>query len=193
MKLTHLLTAGLTLSVPVAGLGAQAQTSGTRFGVAAAYLENFNLGVGAFAKFHLTELDNHPITGRASFDYFFPGTGSDCTYYYCGSTASYSRTFWQASLDGLYDVANAKSDMKPYLGAGLSLSHYSTDATCFVGGIAVPCAGGSGGLGLNVLGGLNFMANSTLMPFVEIKLDLGGGIGPYGGSGFELKGGIHLH
>jgi hypothetical protein len=38
-------------------LVAQAQAAGTRFGVEVDYADHFNLGVGAFVKFHLADMN----------------------------------------------------------------------------------------------------------------------------------------
>ncbi|MGH7593672.1 MAG: hypothetical protein ACRELE_07465 [Gemmatimonadales bacterium] len=177
MALATSAALGLALAAPAAA-HAQAQTSGTRFGVEAAYADHFNFGVGAFVKFHLAELSGKPLTGRASFDYYFPGS-------YGGFTGfSYSQKYFQISGDALYDLT-ANSNVHPYLGAGLVYSHYSIDCTGCIGI-------GSGGVGLDILGGLNFMANSKLMPFVEVNLGLGGGAGTYGSGEFVIKGGIHF-
>ncbi len=167
---------------------AQAQTSGTRFGVEAAYADHFNLGVGAFVKFHLADMNAHPITGRVSFDYYFPGSYGDAPYT-CdafGSVCyeSVSRHYFQISADGLYDIASS-GNAKPYVGAGLEYAKFSY-------GNGYGCDVGCGGIGLNILGGLNFMANSRLMPFVELKLGLAGSVGGYGGTVLTIKGGIHL-
>ncbi|HEY4101722.1 MAG TPA: hypothetical protein VGM20_12690 [Gemmatimonadales bacterium] len=173
---------GLAIVAPVAA-HAQAQTAGTRFGVEAAYADHFNLGVGAFVKFHLAELSGHPITGRASFDYYFPGS-----YNYCALDAcDVKQHYFQISADGLYDISS-KGNVKPYVGAGLVYSHYSIGNSDNCPG----CDFGSGGVGLDIMGGLNFMANSKLMPFVEAKLGLGGSVGAYGSGEFVLKGGIHF-
>ena len=170
---------GLALVAPAAA-HAQAQTSGTRFGVEAA-LANHSLGfgVGAFVKFHVAELNEHPITGRASFDYYFPSS----SFYGSGTH------FWEISADGLYDIT-AKSNIKPYVGAGISYDHFSF--TCNIDGF--DCGVSSSGVGLDIVGGLNFMANSKLMPFVELKLGLGGGAGggAYSSGDFLIKGGIHF-
>ncbi|MGH7583029.1 MAG: outer membrane beta-barrel protein [Gemmatimonadales bacterium] len=176
---------GLALVAP-ASAHAQAQEHGTRFGVEAAYADHYNLGVGAFVKFHLTEMSGHPITGRVSFDYFFPGSGNYCGGFTdCGVTVH----FYQLAADALYDLT-AHGNVKPYLGAGLGYDHFSlTYKGCPECGTYT---GGTGGIGLNILGGLNFMANSKLMPFVEAKLGIGGSTGGYGGSEFVLKGGIHF-
>lgn len=176
---------GLALVAPAAA-HAQAQTSGTRFGVEAAYADHFNLGAGAFVKFHLADMSGHPITGRVSFDYFFPSSSNfGCGFDNCGVSVHY----WQLSADALYDIAS-NGNVKPYVGAGLGYAHFSESfSDCPLCGTFT---GSSGGIGLNILGGLNFMANSKLMPFVEIKLGLGGGVADFGGSEFVIKGGIHL-
>ncbi|HEX3929034.1 MAG TPA: hypothetical protein VHW65_13635 [Gemmatimonadales bacterium] len=173
---------GLAMALPSAAV-AQAQTSGTRFGVEAALGNNsVGIGAGAFVKFHLTDISGHPITGRATFDYFFSG-GNNCD--------GCSSSFWDLSADGLYDIANAKSDLKPYVGAGISYFHASVSYTggeCIVDGINY-CAGASYGgstTNLHIAGGINFMSNSKLMPFAEVKYELGNG-----GELF-LKVGIHL-
>lgn len=151
---------------------AQAQTSGTRFGVEASLADNsIGLGIGAFVKFRLAEISERAITGRASFDYYFPSSSHwDGGYHY-----------YEISGDGLLDIANKQSDVKPYVGAGLT---YSNASGGYCNGVGIDC--GSGDFGLDVLGGINFMGNSKLMPFVEAKFNLrGGGL-------FMLKGGIHF-
>ncbi len=170
---------GLALIAPSAS--AQAQTSGTRFGVEAAFGANnsVGIGVGAFVKFHLADMSEHPITGRVSFDYFFPGDS------YCGGFSGCGVHYFIVTGDALYDVANPKSDIKPYVGAGLEYTHISFGDT-FCSGV-LGCGGyGASSFGLDLVGGINFAANSKLMPFLEVKLGAGGG------SEFLIKGGIHF-
>jgi hypothetical protein len=73
---------GLALVAPAAN--AQAQTSGTRFGVEAAYATSGDVGIGAgaFIKFHLAEVSGHAVTGRAVFDYYFPSSSNFGGYSY---------------------------------------------------------------------------------------------------------------
>ncbi len=150
---------------------AQAQTSGTRFGAEVSLADNsIGLGLGAFGKFHLAEISERAITGRVSFDYYFPSTSR---------WNGYNYHYWELSGDGLLDIANKNSDIKPYVGAGLIYSRSSGTWCNFYS-----CSNGDFGLGL--LTGVNFMGNSRLMPFIEAKFDLrGGGL-------FILKGGIHF-
>jgi hypothetical protein len=171
---------GLALVAPAAA-HAQAQTSGTRFGVEAALANNsLGFGVGAFVKFHVAELNEHPITGRVAFDYYFPSSSN-----FGNSTGLH---YYEAAADGLYDIT-AKSNIKPYVGAGISYDHFSF--SCNFEGI--DCGYSHSGVGLDIVGGINFMANAKLMPFVELKLGLGGGAGgAYNSGNFIIKGGIHF-
>ena len=168
-------TAALGLALIAPSVQAQAQTAGTRFGVEAAFGANDNvgIGVGAFVKFHLAEMDSHPITGRVSFDYFFPGSS------YCGFDGC-SVSYFKIAADGLYDIANPKSDIKPYVGAGLEYTHIS------IGDCGVFACASASNVGLDLVGGINFAGNSKLMPFVEVNLAASSG------SEFLIKAGIHF-
>jgi len=167
---------GLAMIAPAAA-HAQAQTAGTRFGVEAAYgSEHIGFGVGAFVKFHLLDVSEHPITGRVSFDYYFPSSS------FCGAFADCGYKFFEIAGDGLFDLATSNAKIKPYVGAGLVYAHssFSADFCDFSD------CGGNGDLGIDVLGGINFMGNSKLMPFVEAKFDL------RSGGAFIIKGGVHF-
>ncbi|HEY4320448.1 MAG TPA: hypothetical protein VGM77_04640 [Gemmatimonadales bacterium] len=171
----------LGLAVVTSSASAQAQTSGTRFGVEGAFglNDNVGIGVGAFVKFHLADLSEHPITGRASFDYFFPGSS------FCGGFDGCGVHYFKVALDGLYDIANAKSNVKPYVGAGLELTRYTFgDSYCGDGFYDGSCSYSN--FGLDLVGGINFAGNSKLMPFVELNLGAGSG------SEFLVKAGIHF-
>src|ERR1043166_6833029 len=88
---------GLAMIAPTAA-HAQAQTAGTRFGVEGAFgTQHIGPGAGAFVKFHLLDVSEHPITGRVTFDYFFPSTG-----FYGGTTH-----YWEIAGDGLFDITTA--------------------------------------------------------------------------------------
>ena len=193
MRLSHRIAFAATLvatsAVAAPRLAAQAQTSGTRFGAEAAYADHFDLGVGAFVKFHLADMDAHPITGRVSFDWYFPGSYGDAPYdmrclrqrvLRVGVRGTTSRSRRMGCT-----TSRRSGNAKPYVGAGLEYAKFSY-------GNGYGCDVGCGGIGLNILGGLNFMANSRLMPFVELKLGLAGSVGGYGGTVLTIKGGIHL-
>ena len=152
---------GLALITPSAG--AQAQTSGLRFGVQG-LLESSDgsttFGAGGFFKYHLADISGHPITGRAGFDYFFPDAG----------------TWWHISGDALIDITNKDSEIKPYVGAGLTYGHWSD------GGFS------ESSTDPHLIGGINLLGNSKLMPFGEVKFVMhDGGNSTFFKIGFHLK------
>lgn len=165
---------GLALITPSAG--AQAQTSGMRFGVEGAFgTKDIGIGAGVFAKYHLANISEHPITGRVAFDYFFPSSsGAYGTGY----------KYWSLAADGLFDIATEKADLKPYVGAGLTYGHYGFSSD-YCGSSIFGCPSASS-TDLHFVGGVNFMGNSKLMPFAEVKLTAASG------SALIFKGGIHI-
>ena len=169
-------TAALGLALIAPSANAQAQTEGLRFGVEGAFgTQSLGIGAGAFVKYHLTDISEHPITGRVAFDYFFPSSTGNF-----GSGYKY----WELSADGRFDIATDKADMKPYVGAGLTYGNFSY-GSIYCSGIPGGC-GSAGSTNLQVVGGINFMGNSSLMPFVEGKFNLASG------GAFIIKGGIHI-
>ena len=164
------LVVGATMALGFAVLApTAAHAQGVKFGVEAAYANDFDFGVGAFGKFGLATVSGHDITGRVSFDYFFPG-----------KSFGVKQTYWELNGDGLLNIASKSSSVKPYVGAGVVYSHYSVDVGC-----GTFCSGSSNDFGLNALGGLNF-GNSKMMPFVEAKYEL------RSGGEFVVKAGIHF-
>lgn len=164
------LVAGATLALGFAVFApSAAQAQGVRFGVEAAWANDFDFGVGAFGKFALAELSEKAITGRVSFDYYFPG-----------KAFGVSQKYWELNGDALLDIVNKSSSIKPYVGAGILYSHYSVDVGC-----GSYCSGSSNDVGANLIGGINF-GKTKLMPFLEAKYEL------RTGGEFVLKGGIHF-
>jgi hypothetical protein len=165
---------GLALFAP--GASAQAQLSGTRFGVEGAFgTKDIGLGAGAFVKYHLVDISEHPITGRVAFDYFFPSSSN---------WGGFSYKYWELAADGLFDIATNKSDIKPYVGAGLTYGHSSWGSNYCTG---IPgCSNSGSSTDLHLVGGINFMGNSKLMPFAEVKLNTASG------SALIFKGGVHI-
>jgi hypothetical protein len=135
---------GLALAAPAAA-HAQAQTSGTRFGVEVALAnKSLGFGVGAFVKFHVADVSEHPITGRASFDYYFPSSD------FCGAfTGSCGYKYWEASADGLIDITNKSSNIKPYVGVGLTYANVSFSGNSI--GLQAPCHQEPGGFSIAAL------------------------------------------
>jgi len=176
--LRGMATAALGLTLVAATANAQAQTSGVRFGVEGAFgTKDIGIGVGAFAKFHLAEISEHPITGRVTFDYFFPSSSN---------FGGYSYKYWELAADGLFDIATDKADMKPYVGAGLTYGNSSFGSGYCGGFVIAGCDASYSSTNLHLVGGINFMGNSGLMPFVEVKLNTGSG------APLIFKGGIHI-
>ena len=165
---------GLALIAPTAH--AQAQMSGVRFGVEGAVAtEHIGIGAGAFVKYHLANISEHPITGRVAFDYFFPSSSN---------FRGFSYKYWELAADGLFDIATEKSDIKPYVGAGLTYGKSSWDAGYCSGYPGCSASGSS--TNLHLVGGINFMGNSKLMPFAEVKVNTGSG------APLIFKGGVHI-
>lgn len=152
----------------------EASAQGVKFGVAASWADDYGIGAGALAKFHLTELSGKPVTGRANFDYFFDG-GLDCTN--CGDA-----TVISVSLDGLYDLT-PKGSLRPYVGAGIGWSRWSynwDNGYCNL--VGVDCDVSATHVGPQALFGLNL--NGKMAPFVEAKYEF------RSGGQLVLKGGI---
>ncbi len=165
-------SAALGLALITSTAHAQAQTRGTRFGVEADFADHHQgLGVGAFVKFHLAEISERAITGRANFDYFFPSNS------YWGSSK-----FWTIEGSGILDIV-AKGDTKPYVGTGLTYGNWSYGSAYCGGLVGCPSASSTN---LHILGGVNFLGNSKLMPVAEAKLVLSGG------SSLVVRGGVHF-
>ena len=167
----------LGLALITSAAHAQAQTSGVRFGVEGAVAtEHIGIGAGGFLKYHLANISEHPITGRVAFDYFFPSSTN-----FRGSSYKY----WELAADGLFDIATEKSDIKPYVGAGITYAKSSFDAG-YCNGFP-GCSESFNNTNLHLVGGINFMGNSKLMPFAEVKVNTGSG------APLIFKGGIHIH
>jgi hypothetical protein len=175
VRFSRLLLAGAALALVAfapTSARAQAQKNGFRLGVEADLADHHQgFGVGAFGKFHLAEISERAVTGRVNFDYYFPSNS------YYGSTK-----IWTIEGSGIIDIV-AKGETKPYLGAGLTYENWSYSSSYCGGAFACPSASSTD---LHVLGGVNFMGNSKLMPFAEAKLILSGG------SSLVLRGGIHF-
>ena len=175
-------SAVLGLALVASSARAQAQTAGTRFGVEAALGTNNNvgIGVGAFVKFHLAEMSEHPITGR--------GRRSTT------SSRARSTSRLRLQLQVLRDRAPTACSTSPRQRQHQAVCRRRLDLRAFVGlgnaatatSTASTAAASASNTGLHIVGGLNFMANSKLMPFVEAKIELSSG------SEFIIKAGIHF-
>jgi opacity protein-like surface antigen len=118
--------------------------------------------IGAEGRFGLLQLvPSVRLDLRPFFDYYFI---SDVTVFDIGADALFA-----------FDI---HQDMfEPYAGAGLNVGHYS---------VSVGSASASDtSVGLDLLGGVNFLPKERLRPFVEFRLSIGGDWKPY-----DLTGGL---
>ncbi len=132
----------------------------TRFGVQASFgSDDVNFGIGGRATFNLRSLIKTPgFEGIASFDYFFPD-----------EPAGVDGTYWEINGNLGYTIPNVKGNVAPYVGGGLNIAHASVTVTGFGSGSDTE-------VGLNLLGGVKFKSRtSRLAPFVEARVELGGG------------------
>jgi opacity protein-like surface antigen len=136
------------------------QTSGqVTFGAQLSYGDDIeNLGIGVRAYRGLDEF-MEGLTGVASFVYWFWNPeGVD------------SSTAWELNIDGHYPMAFGEID--GYVGGGINIAYasFKTD---------IPIIGtvedSDTQVGLNVLAGATFGSSDKMIPFAELKLELGGG------------------
>lgn len=133
----------------------------TRFGVQASFgSDDVNFGIGGRATFSLRSLIKTPgFEGIASFDYFFPDVGGGAG----------DATYWEINGNLGYTIPRVTGSVAPYVGGGLNIAHISRDVPGF------PSVSDTE-VGLNLLGGIKFKSRtSRLAPFVEARIELGGG------------------
>jgi hypothetical protein len=122
---------------------ATAHAQPVEFGVQASLADNdLDFGIGARLITDFDALGDH-VKFIGTFDYFFPNVGN----------------YWELNGNAVYVFAPRHSTLRPYLGGGLNLGHYS-------GGGASDSKPG-----LNLVGGINFRGRS-LKPFVEAKVEI---------------------
>ena len=120
------------------------------FGVQASLADHdLNFGIGARLITDFNALGDH-VKFIGSFDYFFPDNDAN---------------YWELNGNAVYLFTPRHSTLRPYLGGGLNLGHYSG------GGVS------DSKVGLNLVGGINFRGRS-LKPFVEAKIEIRDG-GPF--------------
>jgi hypothetical protein len=158
----RLCVAAVGILIGMATSSAEAQV---RFAPQVSYGDDADLGVGGRVNFGLSNTFGSPgFFGTASFDYFFPG--NDVNY-------------WELNGNIGWAIPGVRGNVKPYVGSGLNYGHVSIDNCSGAG-----C--GDSDVGLNLMGGLNFMTQSKVAPFLEARLELGGG------EQFVLTGGLYF-
>lgn len=144
---------------------APASADRMRFGAQVSYADDADFGVGVLLDYPMSRLlNNAPVFAQASADIFFPG--NDITYF-------------ELNWNVLYKFRIQSSPIAPYAGAGLNFAIASVG-----GGCTGDCS--SSDLGANMVGGVRFPNAGKLLPFVQVRYELGGG------EQFVLTGGIHF-
>jgi hypothetical protein len=146
------LVAGVMLLSPAS---AEAQKLG--YVVQGNYGDDVDFGVGAGVGFGTGwSASGAAIRGEATFDYFFPD-GFD---------------YWEINANLFLDIRSLQG---LYVGGGLNYANISSDIECSICeqfGFDID-TGSSSEVGLNAIGGFNF--NGSNGPFVQAKIELGGG------------------
>jgi len=131
--------------------------------ITASYAEDADFGVGLRYENDLNKLISsmspnvHFIIGA---DYFFPGDPVD--------------SYAELNLNLSYQFGDMRRAIGPYFGGGLNLARLE----------AGPISDTE--VGLNILGGLRFRSASRMVPFVEVRYEIGGG------EQFVISGGLFL-
>lgn len=152
--------------VAVAPLKAQGVVAVPRepanLGIQASYAEDAHFGIGL-----RYENDVNKVISSAparlhfifAFDYFFPEAPVD--------------TYYEGNFNLTYQFGDMRRAIGPYFGGGLNYAKAE-----------VTGGGSASEIGLNVLGGIRFRSASKMVPFLEVRYELGGG------EQFVLTGGI---
>lgn len=128
-----------------------------KFGGQVSWGDDSDFGLGGRAAVDVAQA---PLEVSGTFDFFFPDEppGTELTYWEINGNLSY-----------LIDIPEAPS-LIPYLGAGLNIAHASLDFDD-----VSPRDGSETDAGLNLLGGMRFETTAYVLPFIELRLELGGG------------------
>jgi opacity protein-like surface antigen len=130
----------------------------TRFGIQGSFGDDADFGIGARVRVPVVSI-SPAFAVIGSFDYFFPDGPVD---------------YWEINANASYTIPGVRGNIMPYAGGGLNIAHAS------VSGFSNTDAG------LNLMGGLNFRTSGRLMPYAEIRVELGGG------EQFVLTGGLYF-
>lgn len=137
-----------------------------KFGAQASFATEVDFGVGARAMF------DSPVEGLTivpTADIFFPSTGSGV-----------SSQWIEVSGNAHYGLPiEGNSSILPYAGGGLGLVHHSVSISGFG-------SSSSTDLGLNLLGGMQFLTVGTFVPFAEVRYNT------VGAGQLILSGGINF-
>jgi len=150
---------------PASTASSSASADRIRFGAQVSYADDADLGLGVHLDYPMSRLlNNAPVFAQASLDFFFPG--NDLTY-------------GELNWNVLYKFRIQNSPIAPYAGAGLNFAFAKVGGAC-----TGDCS--SSDLGANLVGGVQLPNAGRLLPFVQVRYELGGG------EQFVLTGGIHF-
>lgn len=159
-------------TLALAGLGARPALSQglLSYGAQLSYCDDGDLGVGA--RMIVATADWVARTRLvASFDLYFPG-GTEQNFPGVG-TVEADPSFWEFNVNGHYVFDMGDAPLNLYAGTGLHLYDGSVEVS--VADVEVRGFDPDGsGVGLNLLGGIEFPLQSSLTPFAEFKIEVGG-------------------
>lgn len=150
----------MVVAMVMAAFGSASADTPVSFGAQVDWADDFDLGIGARAVLGTSEIVENS-RAVASFDFYFPDDGG----------SQVDLTFWELNFNGLYDFDLETAPVDFYAGAGLHFAHVSFDID--LGALGSNSVSDTE-VGLNVLGGILFSTSSSLAPFVELKIELGG-------------------
>lgn len=158
----------LVMILGICGLAAASTnlSQAAEVGGVVAWHDDFDMGVGARAVFPV-EAINERVSGSGEFLFFFPDDGG----------GSVDVTYWEINANMLYDFPLPSSPISPYLGGGLNVARASVSIDVPANPFITDTSVSETDIGLNLLGGASFENNSSVSPFVEGRIELGGGEG----------------
>ncbi len=156
----------LILTLGIVGLvAAGASNSQAAFDAAAvvAWHDDFDLGVGARATIPV-EAISEKVSGVGEFLFFFPDDG--------GGKADL--VYWEINANLIHDFAVESRSFVRYAGAGINVARASLSLDLPDNPFVTDDTVSNTDVGINILGGAAFQG-SPVNPFVEAKLEVGGG------------------
>jgi len=159
---------------------------GVRLGRDVNDIEKFSLGIDA--QYHTPNL---PVALYPSLDYYYLGEASSTNFF---TSVSVRVHILQVGGNVLYPFRTEESSLEPYVGGGLAFNFLIAEAE------ASSAFGGTGsasetevGLGINLLGGVNYRINRKMQLFFEAQYTPGTGAGGAGELNFfALKSGLRF-
>jgi opacity protein-like surface antigen len=141
---------------------ATAEAQEVRFAPQVNYGDDTDFGIGARVRLMIPSIARG-VFGVGSFDYFFPDNFN----------------YFELNANMGYMIPGVRGKVHPYAGGGLGYARASAE-DCSGSG----CSDSE--IGLNLLGGMDIETRSRIMPFVEVRIELGGG------EQFVLTGGVYF-